>query len=547
MYLHNTKVDSTLLVNIQRALFLSLTCLLYSHFLFGQILDPNFGNEGIVSANLATDGGQDRSSGRTSILDPSGKIITFGYNGATHDSLYPSIVRFNSDGSYDTTFGENGVVKTGDLDNEISSHFLDGALQEDGKIIAVGYGTYYSTDLIPKRGYITRFNSDGSFDSSFGEGGLVILDLIYEAHCHKVLTLPDGKLLVSGYVKNAAGDADIFLARLLPDGSLDDSFGDQGIITTDLGHNESPQELHIHPNQDRILVTAGQEVYDTSDGSFFVLKYHLDGTLDTDFNDSGYLKFELYPSPHHPLSLNFQGDNKMIISGANNHNSENGFAIRRIHNNGTLDTSFGNGGIMYINHTGEFDFLFSVQLQSNGKILAIGARAPEQSKFKIMGVMLDENGGIDTEFGDNGILTKSFVYDSYNMYLLGLLKVGEEGLIITGREVMRANITGLEDDGTNVLLIKLNLFQKHTVDKYENPDIQLAFVPNPSDGFINIKSSHTLEAEIQLFNIEGKAMLVNAINGTEKMLDLSLLSDGPYILSIRNSDFESAQQIIIQK
>jgi uncharacterized delta-60 repeat protein len=145
------------------------------------------------------------------------------------------LVRYNSDGSLDTSFGDGGIVTTNFPQGSYAS---DVALQPGGKIIAAG--TVF-VDFIPGESSNTdfalaRYNSDGTPDTTFGKGGQVSTDFVgLEDDAFSVLIEPDGKIVAVGSANDPASFYDFAAVRYLSNGTIDTTFGIAGKVHTDFG------------------------------------------------------------------------------------------------------------------------------------------------------------------------------------------------------------------------------------------------------------------------------------------------------------------------
>ncbi len=193
-----------------------------------------------------------------------GKIVAAGYSGSGSNSDF-ALVRYNTDGSLDTSFGSGGTV-TQDIAANDLAHAI--TIQKDQKIVVAGYsGSGVSRDFA-----LIRCNTDGSLDASFGSGGIVTTDIGGGAadHGYAIALQSDGKIVVGGYSYNGL-DNDFALVRYNTDGSPDASFGSDGIVTTDFGlaDNEG-YALAIQP--EGMIVAAGY-YYNGSNKDFALACY----------------------------------------------------------------------------------------------------------------------------------------------------------------------------------------------------------------------------------------------------------------------------------
>ncbi|HET8676489.1 MAG TPA: hypothetical protein VFO63_11915, partial [Blastocatellia bacterium] len=181
-------------------------------------LDTTFGNGGKVTTDFF--GLLNEASDIA--LQPDGKIIAAGYTQTfTTDDDF-ALVRYNTDGSLDTTFASGGTLTTDFFGGSDQVNAV--ALQPDGKIVVAGYTVSPSrfTDFA-----FARYNSDGSLDSTFGVGGKVAVSFLNTFSQATDLALQtDGKIVAAGHAFHSGDFTFAFaLARLNQDGSLDPSFG----------------------------------------------------------------------------------------------------------------------------------------------------------------------------------------------------------------------------------------------------------------------------------------------------------------------------------
>src|SRR5215467_6126923 len=196
-------------------------------------------------------------------------------------------------GDLDTTFGNRGRVLSNFGDGQGSNDFASAiALQPDGKIVTAGYRFFGNTadgaDML-----IARYNSDGTLDSSFGSGGKVTTDFGLTEVARGVVIQPDGKILVAGDTYALFPVFGEFaLARYTSNGSLDTSFGRGGMVTSFFG-DEGCSANSVALQADGKIVVAGEKTItfifgdEGSDLDFAVARYNTDGSLDSTFGSGG--------------------------------------------------------------------------------------------------------------------------------------------------------------------------------------------------------------------------------------------------------------------
>ena len=268
------------------------------------------------------------------------------------------IVRYLPDGRLDPEFGGGGVVTT---DFGACDQAFAMALQRDGKIIAAGMTmSPFVRDLA-----LARYLPNGELDPTFGNGGRITTDFGGDDRAIAIAIDGDGRIVVAG----AGGPfGDFALARYLADGSLDPAFGEGGLVLTDFGSYDAAEGLAIQ--EDGGIVAAGP-----GNGRFGFARYLPDGSLDPTFGQGGKTTI-LFAGDNseaaHDVAL--QADGKIVAAGFAFRNFGSYFAIARLDRNGVLDPRFGNGGLVMTSFTGEQDNAVAdgIAIQSDGKIIAAG-------------------------------------------------------------------------------------------------------------------------------------------------------------------------------
>lgn len=227
-------------------------------------LDSSFGTNGVVITSIGV-----TSDGASAVaIQPDGKIVVGGYS----QSNGPTLVRYNVDGSLDQSFGMGGITSwtTGSVINEIA---IDG----DGKIIAVGqiYRSY--SDFL-----IRRYNSDGTIDSTFGNGGDAVTG-IRNGIANSVALQTDGKIVVVGNQYNASGTGtDLATIRVSSSGMPDWGFGNNGKVVTALGGLSYANAVAI--GRGGAIFVAGRSA---PQGKIAIVKYGSSGIPDRSFRGGG--------------------------------------------------------------------------------------------------------------------------------------------------------------------------------------------------------------------------------------------------------------------
>jgi uncharacterized delta-60 repeat protein len=345
-------------------------------------LDPTFGTNGIVTTA--------NTGANAAALQSDGKIVVAGSIPASQNQQQPGLLRYNTNGTLDPNFGAGGEVMIAGTN---AGPAFAVAIQTDGKILAAAPDNLRLT--------IFRFNTNGSPDNTFGSNGAVTIQaagFFFPPTSGGMAVQSDGKILV------ATGRA---VARLLPNGQLDSTFGSNGAAPTVGG-----ESIGLLPNGEILI----------GDGSVASL-YRANGSLDTKFGVHGQTPgFASNGTGGFVVSTDTITNVTKVITAGSLITSPNlafaqsisGFLLVRYNSDGTVDNSFSSHGGVATPFPGNiFAEAFSVALQTNGDIVAAGQTAltdvdaaPGPSDFGL--ARYHANGRIDTTFGNGGFVSTPF-------------------------------------------------------------------------------------------------------------------------------------------
>ncbi|HYK44163.1 MAG TPA: hypothetical protein VEV83_03285, partial [Parafilimonas sp.] len=374
-------------------------CMLLSTIAFSQAgtLDSTFGVDGKVITHF---GSYRYGGGSAMALQPDGKIVVAGTSSDSKNGDF-AVARYNPDGELDSSFGVDGKLMTdlNDSRDEASSvNVLD-----DGKILVTGstLGKSYFA--------MVRYTSNGTIDSGFGTDGKVISDLTTRAH--NVLILPDGKILLDAVVYLEWPNSAFFMTRYNPNGTPDSSFGVNGFGDT-IYFNDAFASSAIALQNDGKIIVAGSAGVTEGDGSYFeALRLNADGTIDKAFGSNGrVITFHIWDWAR-AFAVIVQPDGKIIQAGDRlNVKDDFVFALVRYKSNGELDSSFGIDGTMFTDFgQGRDARIQSVAIQSDGKIVAAGQSGNgtfEAHDFAL--ARYTKDGQADSSFGRKARTTTDF-------------------------------------------------------------------------------------------------------------------------------------------
>jgi uncharacterized delta-60 repeat protein len=280
-----------------------------------------------------------------------GKIVLSGAETVSTGSSTQGFVvlaRFNTNGTLDTTFGNQGEVTTSP-----GSSGAEGAVavQPDGKIVAA-WGSSTGFEL-------ARYNPNGSLDTTFGSGGEVATSFGQRSYANALLLQPDGKLIAFG-----DNSSSWEVVRYNPNGSLDTSFGTGGIVSGPSGTSSSSNgaSAALYPAG---TANAGKIVVDgwTATG-WGMARYNPDGSLDGTFGSGG----QVLPTVGSPGAIAIAADGKLVVASASNSIQ----AVLRFNGDGSADSTFGTGGVVTTAIGTGSSWAGAVALLSNGAIVTAG-------------------------------------------------------------------------------------------------------------------------------------------------------------------------------
>ena len=366
-------------------------------------LDATFGNAGIVTTQI----GEGEDIINQILLLPDGKIIAAGRSQRFSTAQeQTAVVRYLPNGTVDTTFATNGIALS--PANLSTRYFGGAALQADGKLVVVASQSHQSTTNYSFN--IVRYNADGTIDTSFG-GGQVEFQFrdSSENYVNDVTIQADGKILVAGSVYAAVNfdtlnDYDFALARFNSDGTFDTSFDGDGKLTTSFGFNakDSAQEIVFQPDGKFIV---GGSSGTASGPSIAVARYNLDGSLDANFGDAGKVTASIFGGS--AASIELQADGKILAVGTGFTPQTTRPIIVRFKTSGALDQSFNPGtpGRVIIPQ-GETNTATAISVQPDGKIIAAGTgSSTTYTDFTVSKTNAD--GTPDLTFGNTGNVVTS--------------------------------------------------------------------------------------------------------------------------------------------
>ncbi len=493
-------------------------------------VDSEFGLNGYAIQNIGTN----HSSANSILIDDQHRIVVGGeatYSDGTTIVNLPTVhsvgfvSRFQPNGSLDSTFWADGVAVTPIFDVAVMNLIVQ---QPDGKIISAGA----SRDIfnaIPNFS-ATRLLPDGTLDHDFGQtSGFVAVALdegnVYKAYASAVAITPDNAIVVMGKVLDFVGQYKIALVRFDSNGWPDPSFGLDGQQYADVipGADFDLNAGLIQP--DGKILVAG--TYTSGVPNIFVLRFMPDGTLDNSFGAGGVVLKPFTGLLYHLNGLAMQADGHILISGSQGSTTSN-VIVGRLNPDGTRDNTFSGDGLALVN-TDAVESGNALTVQADGKIVVAGYSANSNAAVAAdpLLVRLLPNGTPDSSFAGTGYVVTSLP----GANLLKALAIQSDGSYVTA---------GYSDN--DYLLIRY--LSKLDVGLLEEPELQseVLVYPNPVQGQVTF--GYTLAASskvsLELFDIQGKRCHSFMLNETRPQGDNTEflyfpqgLTPGVYILRVQ--------------
>jgi len=358
-----------------------------------------------------------------------GSTFTMGSANAT---LYAKWT--TSTGILDPTFGGDGIVTESIVEGGDRANAI--AIQADGKILAAGVSL--DTDETISMSTLTRFNTDGTLDSSFGTGGIVRTQVgAGNSRFQSVAIQSDGKIIAAGFSHNG-DNYDFALARYDSYGNLDPGFGTGGVVITPVGSGDD-RVYALSIQNDQMIVVAGS-TRDGIDTDFALARYDSDGLLDPGFGTGGIVITPMASGTGVINALCIQNDGKIVAAGYSFNGSDNDFALARYDTTGALDSSFAGGVVIAPVGAGQNDVVTALAMHNDGKIVAAGyVFNGTNNDFAL--VRFDMTGTLDLNFGTGGTVITQVGSGQDIAYALA---IQNDGKILAAGEAYNAASTSAD-------------------------------------------------------------------------------------------------------
>ena len=407
-----------------------------------------------------------------------------------------TLTKFNSDGSIDTSFGTSGRATTA-LGG--GANVKAGAVQGDGKFLVVGE--------LSNDSFIARFNSDGSLDTSFDSDGLYTINVSGSSneYLHDVVVQTDGNIVAVGYAISGASDEQMTVLRVDTHGNLDLSFNSVGYQTLGIGPGDNRFNAVTLDSSGRIIAVGTR--HNGSDADIAVVRFNSNGSLDTTLDTDGIAVFDISGGNFDGLqAVAIDSMGRIVVGGVTNLGNSESLALRLL-NDGNLDTSFNGIGYHVISAGVPHESITDLKLQADGKIVMVGSAYTPAGINDVSVIRLNTDGTLDTTFNGDGLIRQPIgtATDDASAVVIApdgdLIVAGRTDAATTGFHLMRFDSNGNLDTRFNL---------ENTLDD------------TPS--FIENGPAVVLDSDVSVFDNELNAL--NAGNGNFAGASATLVRNG---------------------
>ncbi len=394
---------------IAASIFILMCVIFLSAVSVSAQIDPTFGTNGVTITDVF---GEDTPIAAFTLPDE--KILVV--NKGEDLGKFYYLLRYNSDGSIDTTYGTNGKIQIPIPFIAQDNHIIDAVRQPDGKIVLVG--------LDNTNGIVVRVNENGTLDTSFGVIGTGLhrpnIDQNRADFAVAAAIRPDGKIVVLGLI----GSSQMYLLQYLSNGTLDPGFGNQGYI---VHSNEPAYSIHLQSNG-KIITSHASGIYANFLGGI-IRRYNADGSIDNSFSTIGVHFNRLTVTTVQP-------DDKIItveqpLKNEFLERQHTDALVSRYNADGTPDTNFGTNGKTSIDITNFFyDTPNGLKVLADGQILVSVTTSIPANRSKTRGLMLSL-----ARLSPNGVINGKFLETKVNVFAgdVFLLPTSAGKIVTVGR------------------------------------------------------------------------------------------------------------------
>lgn len=366
---------------------------------------------------------------RAIAIDGKGRIVVAGcwVHALTEQ---PIVVRFEPDGSLDPSFGQNGIVQP-PWTVPYGVACIDGVAIDGAGRIVIGGTT--ARQAFRYDFAVGRLLEDGSPDQSFGNGGLTTVDSGSDGDFGTALAIDgQGRILLGGTIDSRAGATERAVAiRVTSDGSLDPSFGTDGIASAGFGGGSSAEAIAVEPSGAVLLAGAATVL---GSRQFALARLDSHGNPDPSLGGDGRMTLDPPgPAAKVAAAVAVDGSGRLLLAGREGLEGNEAAPVIRLLADGSPDPSFGIDGTLLLPFPQPAE-ANAVAVDPRGRIVVAGGVRSGEYKWEPFLARLHSDGAMDKSFGREGIVLDNRVISPFSS--------GAQGLAIdsAGRYLISAEV-----------------------------------------------------------------------------------------------------------
>ena len=480
-------------------------------------LDNTFGVGGKVSTSFGS--GDD---GANSVaIQSDGKIVAAGYRKTAGNRFKFSLARYNTNGSLDNTFGVGGKVITSLDSSDDRGNAI--AIQANGKILVAGQSMHQSSYGLYSDFALVRYNTNGTLDNTFGSGGKVTTDIdSANDYGNAVVIQPNGKIIVAG--QSVTHNWDFSLVRYDTTGAVDSTFGINGKVTYDFhpGGYAYDYAYSVALQTNGKILVAGTNSDTIS--YLALLRYNSNGTLDNTFGTAGKVCTTFGGSGAGGSVVAVQSDKKILVAGSSNAGTYPAFGLVRFDTVGNLDNTFGTGGKVTTQIGPAGATAEAMAIQTDGKIILAGYSYRYNYLDDFTVVRYNSNGTLDNTFGTAGIAINDFLNNYTDDGIYGVTLQGDGKIVAAG----------ISNNGSDLDFALARYNVTSTIGIVENAEeADFTIYPNPNNGKFIISNNGNNIKEVEIYNVLGEHIYQSLVNNQSSEIDLSAQTKGIYFVKVK--------------
>lgn len=492
---------------------------------------------------------------------------------------------------FDSTFGNNGfaytMVYNGSFD--LGNHIIT----SDGKILVAGHTAGANEDL-----YATRFNKNGAADNAFGNAGKSQYDpkLGADDACYDVVELPGGKFLLAGST-DGANNRDIMLLRLNSDGTIDNTFQNNGLLEMNFQGDDVTEKIKVYNN--KIYLGAWSKTNNNPTDAY-IIRLNMDGTLDQTFGTFSFTTIDpkpgdkesmddfiimkdgsiavignttgqtqrqyickMKPGGHFDSSFGINGyfffsngsstsfnslaegpNGILYICGTVDLNSYSVATLWKVDANGIPSATFGSGnGKGSLNLGAKSDQLFfDLEVLDNGDIFLAGVYRLDGGALQPVTAVFTDDGSLNTDYHGTGFDTLNMAPDYGMMYFENVSKDADGNMVVTGRAIDQSF-----DSYQVTARFKKQAPQVNSVENVAVASYNASVYPNPSTGTFSIQADGNHDVKmVNMYDLSGR-QVANWRNAQDSYSIPAHIPGGLYYISISFEDRTVNRKLILNR